>query len=178
MQCYISTYGLYNAGFLSGRWFDHTELDDPDAILAEIQALAAKDGANPDDVGDEFMIQDSEGFPHDVSERSSLAELAEIAKDCENDRYLLERVKLVRKVHCLHDLSWSDIKDLCYEVVIVQGDTIEDAAAYWAEESGMFRYASEMLKRYFDFSAYARDLLSDGWVAVRTGGTVYLVYTP
>jgi antirestriction protein len=178
MQCYISTYGLYNAGFLSGRWFDATELDDPDTILAEIQALAAKDGANPDDIGDELMIQDSDGFPIEVSETSSLAELAEIAQDCESDGYLAERVELAHEAHGLRGMSWHDIKELCEEMSIYEGHSLEDAAGELVDAMGILREIPETLRNYFDYEKYARDLCYDGYTHVRRNGTSYLIHIP
>ena len=176
MRVYISTYGLYNAGFLSGRWFDAIELDDSDAILSEIRLLAAKNGANPDDVGDELMIQDSEDFPVEVGECSNLSELYEIANDCESDSSLLERVELAREAHGLHGMSWGEIKSLCEDMMVVSGDSIEDAAAELVEQTGLLEGVSQTLRNYFDYVSYARDLTHDGWTSVRMGGTSYLVF--
>jgi antirestriction protein len=173
MQCYISTYGLYNSGYLTGRWFDADEIQDSDEVLSEIQRLAAKDGVDPEFVGDELMVQDTDGFPIDPGE--SLARAAEIAEIIGEDEEMHFRVSLLEEAHGLHGLSIEEIRDTAQEMHWIEGNNREDCAAEFLEEMGELNDIPENLRNYFDFEAYARDMVIEGWAEVRKNGRTYLV---
>lgn len=180
MKAYVSTYGLYNHGRLIGRWFDAFELDDEEAVMDELRAKALAAGIPEDDlddiVGEEFMIQDHEGFPVPVSESQAPSSLAEIANDCE-DRDVYLRVRLYAAANGAYDMNWSDIVSASEDIIILHGRDLEDAVWNHLEETGMLAQLPEWAKNYFDCASYGRDMLCEGWTEVTLDGDYYLVCT-
>ena len=177
-QVYISTYGLYNNGFLSGRWFDASELYDAGAVMAEIRRLAQKDGIAESDiddfVGEELMVQDTDGYPFEIR-TDSLQTLAEIGEACEDDSIAL-RIAILSASHGTYGMDPMEIIEAARDLCFTEGRSIEDCAANLCDEMGTLDEIPEHLRHYFDFSAYARDLLHDGFSEVHYEGTTYLVH--
>jgi antirestriction protein len=176
-KAYISTYGLYNNGYLSGRWFDASELYDAETVWAEIRRLAIRDGvpeSKVDDfMGDEIMVQDTDGYPFDIR-TDSLDTLAEIGEACE-DEHLALKVRIFAEVHGCYGMEPAEIIEACEDLCWWEGTSAEDAAAEMLAENGTLDEIPERLRCYFDYASYARDLCCDGWTEVRIDGTTYLV---
>ena len=180
MQAFVSTFGLYNSGRIVGRWFAAYELADEDAVMEELRAKALEagvpEGDLDDTVGEEFMIQDYEGFPVPVSESQSPSSLAEIADACE-DRETYLRVRLYVEACGAHGMSFEDIVSASEDMMVIQGDNLQDAVHNYLNDSGMLADLPKWAANYFDYESYGRDMTYDGWTEVRMDGDFYLVYT-
>ena len=180
MKAFVSTYGLYNHGRLIGRWFDAFELDDEDAVMDELRAKALAAGIPEDDldgvVGEEFMIQDHEGFPVPVSESQAPSSLAEIADACD-DPYTYERVCLYAAAKGAYDTTLEEILAATEDMIVMPGTNLEDAVWNYLEETGSLAEIPEWAKNYFDCASYGRDMLCEGWTEVSLDGNYYLVCT-
>jgi antirestriction protein len=173
MRAFVSTYGLYNSGRLIGRWFDADELDDPDAVLAEIAAMASKAGVS-EEVGEELMIQDHEGFPVEPGESQDVSTLYEVWSACNADPDLVRRVKLYVAATGSRD-SWSDIVNAAEDMTVYEGDNLSDAVYNFLEEAGMLADLPAWARDYIDCERYGRDMLYGGFTEVRLDGRYYLV---
>lgn len=177
-QAYVSTYSLYNNGYLSGRWFAASELYDGEAVMAEIRRLAVKDGIPESEldkvVGDEIMVQDTDGYPFDIR-TDNIEELAEIGKAVEDDDDLILRIALLEASHGTDGMGYAEIIEAARDLCWTEGRDIEDCAAELCEDMGVLDEIPEHLRNYFDYASYARDLCYEGWTEVRIDGTTYLV---
>ena len=178
-QAYISTYGLYNNGFLSGRWFAAYELYDAEAVMAEIRRLALKDGIAESDlddfVGEELMVQDTDGYPFDIK-TDNIEELAEIGEAVEDNDELTLRIALLEASHGTYGMGYAEIIEAARDLCFTEGRDIEDCAAQLCEDMCILDEIPNHLRSYFDFSAYARDLKYEGFAEIRYEGTTYLVH--
>lgn len=178
-QAYVSTYSLYNNGYLSGRWFAASELYDAEAVMAEIRRLAVKDGIPESEldevVGDEIMVQDTDGYPFDIR-TDDLDMLAEIGEAVEDDDDLTLRIRLLEESHGTYGMGYTEIIEAARDLCWTEGRDIEDCAAQWCEDTGILDEIPDRLRCYFDFASYARDLRYDGFAEVRYDGTTYLIH--
>jgi antirestriction protein len=178
-QAYISTYGLYNNGYISGRWFAASELYDGNAVMAEIRRLAVKDGIPESEVddfmGDEIMVQDTDGYPFDIR-TDDLNTLAEIGEAIEDDDELTLRIALLEASHGTYGMGYAEIIEAARDLCFTEGRDIEDCAAELCENMGVLDEMPKHLRPYFDYAAYARDLRYEGFAEVQHDGTTYLVH--
>lgn len=175
-RIYVASLSDYNAGELHGAWIDADQ--DPDEIHEEIRAMLA--GSSQPGV-EEYAIHDHEGFgPFVVGEYEDIDRVAAFATAMAgvhgepdafaawvaNDPYVLE----------LHDNDPTELVDAFYEAYAGCWPSVTDYAADWIEDTGMLRDADDLIARYFDFDAFARDLELGGdiWTAPAGGGEVYV----
>ena len=67
---YISSYGLYNAGFLSGAWYNFSDFKSIDELMKKAAEVCKSFG----DSDPELMIQDYKGFPRCFYSEYSITE--------------------------------------------------------------------------------------------------------
>ncbi len=172
-SAYISTYGLYNNGFLTGRWFDLETETDAGEILAEITRLATEAG-HAEFVGEELDIQDTEGFDDLNVKGFDLSDLCKIAAEWDS---LGLQMQLCQAAHGAHyymdaDALISAAEDVSYST----GSSESDLAWQMADDLGVLNEIPKHLRYYFDAEAWFRDALlnGDGYV-VCVGGNYYHV---
>lgn len=146
---YVGTYAKYNNGSIAGAWVDLTQFADAEAFYKHCAELH-KDEADP-----EFMFQDFEGFPeHFYSESGVTDELFEFLALDDNEKALLEAY-----IECtgIKDATLNDAEEAFYG----QYESDLDLAYEYVESTGMLGECNEVVARYFDYEAFARDLAYD-----------------
>lgn len=148
MRIYVGTYGKYNSGSIAGAWLDLADYGDKEDFM-----LAAKE-LHADEPDAELMFQDFEGIPKGMcSEYGVDAEVWDLlAAYDEHDEGAVN-------AYCSLFGAWdeSDFQDR------YSGEFKDDAdfAYDMAEQCGYLSEMPEHLQSYFDYSAFARDLMYD-----------------
>jgi antirestriction protein len=157
---YAACLASYTNGVLHGAWID---LDsDADVLREAVQAMLA---ASKQPGAEEWAVHDTEGWLlKGVGEYPGLDTLAEIADAIE---------------HCEADsvdvglfAAWRDVGDDINAAAVERfrdcyaGSGSDEAAwcAQWMEDTGEHEGAPKLHVQYFDYEAYARDLMLDGVV--------------
>ena len=161
-KIYVGTYAKYNGGSIQGAWLDAEDYSSKDEFLEACRELH-KDEADP-----ELMFQDYEEFPAMYYSESDIdADLW--------DEFLLadadEREAFSLYIDNIgNGATYEGFKDA------YQGefDSEVDFAYYIVEETGLLDGKDEILSRYFDYEAYARDLFIDGYSFIK--GHVFCDY--
>jgi len=149
---YVGTYHKYNCGSIYGKWFDLTDFEGPEDFREACQAFHA------DEWDAEFMYQDWEGIPSAfVSESSINWEFIDAYKRACDDR---REAAFIAWVEYTGECDYDAFEDgFCGEA-----DSEEDYAQEIVEDHGLLDGVPQMLRSYFDYEAYARDLFSSGYV--------------
>jgi antirestriction protein len=152
-SAWIGCLGCYNAGRLIGKWIPGLECDDLEAAgLTDSAGRCTRCGA------DEFLAMDHEHFmglldggePNPQECYEAAEKLASV------EEYEREILKAWLSNGMDFDL------DSMRECYVGEYATDEDMAREYIESTGLLdRDASEFLTRYFDFEAYARDMMFD-----------------
>jgi antirestriction protein len=140
-----------------GIWVDLLPVRSWDDIKEQLET------AFPDSVVDEILIADCEGhiarpFMTTSCDGFSMTEWADFAEALETTHLDIEVVE----AYCSNFCYPSDIEiDKIEEAYAGQFDSDEDFATDMLEQCGDLDSIPEGLRYYFDYSAYARDLMYD-----------------
>lgn len=165
-RIYVASLSDYNAGIRHGAWIDATADDlaeQVEAMLAD-SPTARREGLP----AEEYAIHDHDGFCGlQVGEYDALDTVATLAAALADAG---EAEALAALISAGHDL------DEFGDAYSGRWSSVEEYAADYIESSGVLADASEMVARYFDFAAFARDLVLGGdiWTAPASGGDVYV----
>jgi antirestriction protein len=144
-RIYVGTYGHYNEGSLKGDWFDLEDYADKEEFMA---AVAEFHGP-----GDhEYMFQDIEGVPSCF--------FTECHIDAEFWDYMNFDADEDAKeafTHCFGEWDEDDFSEN-YEG---EFGSDKDFAEHMFELCGYLDQIPEHLQGYFDYEAFARDLMYD-----------------
>ncbi|PIJ50008.1 antirestriction protein [Erwinia sp. OLTSP20] len=149
---YVGTYHKYNCGSIFGRWFDLTDFDGPEDFYEACRVLHA------DERDAEFMFQDWEGIPSQFVSESSI------------DWDFIAAYKLAEADGREEAfIAWAEYTGECdydaFDDAYCGGaESEEDYAQEMVVHSGLLDEVPELLRSYFDFEAYARDLFSSGYI--------------
>jgi antirestriction protein len=148
IQVYVSTYAKYNAGNLKGAWVDLETYNTVDQFNEHIAEL------HNNEVDPEFMIQDFEGFPREFYSESGLdSRVFEWLELTDSDR---ERVAAF--LDCFGDCA-GDLFEASENAFFGTAENDSDFAYELLESTGDLQQIPESLRSYFDYDAYARDLM-------------------
>ena len=162
----VEEWGLYNNGVLACKWWDaESSMKD---INKHYQALRKKHGVFPaDDL--ELFIAD---FETELETKSILDENTMIDKalgilgqiDGLNDDEL-ERVSYLMEMEGIKDIETAieSIEDIIVYDFERSWNIDEDFGIMMAEEIGIFTQETAHLEHYFNFAAYGRSFLHDGY---------------
>ncbi|WP_028043075.1 antirestriction protein ArdA [Candidatus Stoquefichus massiliensis] len=150
MRVYIANLGKYNEGYLVGDWF---------SFPLDYEEIAERIGLNGE--YEEYAIHDTDNFPCEVSEYSSIDEL--------NKLYELIEELPKEVVDSLDDFisyygdveSVAEHKDEIY--FYPDCDGMEDVARYYVDELQTLGEIPPSLQYYIDYEAYGRDLEIGGY---------------
>jgi len=147
---YVGTYHKYDCGSIYGAWLDLTSFADYEDFKEACRSL------HDDENDPEFMLQDYMNFPRDFYSESMLSE-----KDFDS---ILEYAELCDKYGCEAIdafVSISDTPDLgrFENTYLGEWDSMEDFAEHILDEC--YPDIPEFARRYFDISAFARELFFD-----------------
>ena len=151
IKLYIANLGKYIEGELVGEWFD---------LPCDMNEVANVIGLN--NQYEEYAIHDYEA-PFKIGEYDSIDKLNEIQEsiNINVDAELFPFIETIAE-------QWfnGDILEMCESMdditVYIDCMTIEDVAYVIVENSGMLDSCSDEIKRYFDYSAFGRDIEIEG----------------
>lgn len=177
-RAWVGCLACYDAGHLVGEWVDGREADD--SVNDAAFALATHEGIAPDEpisAHEEWWVMDHEGYHGLIESECSPAEaqaLAELldALD-EPEAYAAFASYVGREYATPEDFE---------EAYAGEWDSLEDYATELADD--VYRVdqrgqSDDVIARYFDYAAFARDLELGGdvWTAPASGGSVYVFRT-
>lgn len=148
MQVWIGNLGKYNEGYLVGDWFD---------LPIDYDDMAERIGLN--ERYEEYGIFDTDDFPCEVGEWTSVEELNEMYEMFEElPDYVLDNLDEFIGIFG----SLKNLVEHVNDIILYSGcDTMGEVAEVLLEESGRLDEIPEDLQYYFDYEAYGRDL----WIA-------------
>lgn len=145
---YVGTYAKYNNGSIAGKWLDLSDYADKEEFIKACLEL------HSDEQDPELMFQDWEGIP------------AALVSECSVDESLWDLMAAYEEhgeeavtayISIFGEWDASGFQDR------YQGthDSDEDFAQEFIDSTGMLSGVPESIARYFDYSAFARDLMFD-----------------
>ena len=144
MKVYVGTCAKYNDGNLFGAWLDLEDYTDKDEFVEACKALHA------DEEDPEFMFQDQEGIPDQYFSESHIApEVWDILNHPSDIEVVLSGLEL--------GIPLGAIK----EAYLGKHDSMVAYAQEYASNIDIFGDCPDVVQRYFDWNAFARDLKSD-----------------
>lgn len=172
---WVSTFGLYSNGHLTGYWCPASEApvtveEFAEGLRERGHVLTASFAAI---AGGELHCFDTENAPiRGECNPAEAREIAEILDAMDQDN----TAAFVAVCRDQHAGSAADVARLAVEFGDYFRGYWDNLADYWAnyfEEEGLFRNVPEELAYYFDFESYARDSDAD---LLRTADGVTFVY--
>jgi antirestriction protein len=185
-QAWVGCLACYNAGHLVGEWIDGAEAGDPAAWAAAGLNLGCVDTVHGPCCGrcggDEWWIFDHEGYGG-LIEECSPAEAQTIAEVLDDLREPAEAfAAFIDHYGRPVPTDWGELVEGFEEAYAGEWDSERDYAEEFADDVyGLRRMASradgvsEIVARYFDYEAFARDLfMGDVYSAPEPGGGIYV----
>ncbi len=149
MRVYIANLGKYNEGYLVGDWFsfplDYEDVKERVGLNAEYE---------------EFRIDDTDNFPCEVSEYSSINELNAMYEMIEE---LPEEIVDSLDAFISYYGNLESVVEHKDEISFYPDcDSMEDVARYFVDELNTLGDIPPSLQYYIDYEAYGRDLEISG----------------
>lgn len=174
---WISTFGLYNEGLLIGKWFDLDADDVPTHAEDFIAAMSPKlDKIRPDVIGEEVWCFDAEGFPvnEEMSPEAAVKFHEAIGFQVERSCHSEEAIYAKLRLNGGYLPEMTNEMDDPYFMDGYEGywDSFRDYADQLADEMlDCHQFATDdMLRNYFDYEMFARDLEHDHSIEEDDGG--------
>ena len=168
LNIFVNTWGNYNEnGADGGEWI--TLPMDPDELEEKLQAIA--DAMHDDDP--EFCIHDYEfNGEIELGEVGEMDSIREWNERC-NEAADLEEYELEEIAAAIEAFGYTFQEAMerqqrgCF--IFYAGQDLEDVAYNLVQECYITRETPEIFERYFDYSAFARDLSFDGYTETKYG---------
>lgn len=155
---YITNLGKYNEGELVGKWIEFPITEE------ELEEVFEEIGINEE--YEEFFFTDWESdFSWSLGEYENIEdmnELAEALNGADGD--------IIGAIMDVTGAGLREALDMVDRAIFYENQTLEDVAYDFVEDCCDL---PEFAKRYFDYSAFARDLSFDGYTEV-DGGVIYV----
>lgn len=170
---YVASLYDYNAGILHGVWIDFDTCLNVDEVWEAIRAmLAASPTAKREGVpAEEWAIHDYEGFGGiEVSENETIGTLwqaHELLSDLDDPEAFIDYLDYQGQV-TLSEVTESNIANF-QEAYRGWYRSEEEFAEELIEEMGLLSNVDELLSRYFDYEAFARDLFMSDYYMTENG---------
>lgn len=169
-RIYVASLSDYNAGILHGEWIDAAQdADDLHAAIEDMLA-ASPTAAREGQPAEEWAIHDHEGFGGiAVGEYTDMAWIAKFAAALEDaDEPEAFAAWIANDPH-------NEPEDFA-DAYRGRWSSVEDYAAEYVESAGILGTADPLVVQYFDYAAFARDLVMGGdiWTAPADLGDVYI----
>ena len=158
---FITNLGKYNEGELVGKWIDFPiEDEDLEAVFAQI-------GINDD--YEEFFFTDWETeIDLELGEYENIQDINELAEQLEE----IDRQGEIEKLEAIMEANGDNVYDAIAQMddaVFYPGYSIVEVAEELINDCYGFRNVDEIFFRYFDYEAFARDLVFDGYSETSQG---------
>lgn len=168
LNIFVNTWGNYNEhGADGGEWI--TLPMEPEELKEKLEDIAGK----INDHDPEFFINDYEWTVElelgDVDENDSITGWNERLQDAANlNEYELEEIAAAMDAfgYCFNDAME---KQQAGDFIFYHGMDIEEVAEEIVSECYFTKDTPEILQRYFDYEALARDLRFDGYEETKYG---------
>lgn len=162
-RIYVASLADYNAGVLHGEWFDLTDYSEADALHEDVRAMLAKSptaASDPHVIAEEWAIHDYEGFGgYRVSEWADFETLIEFS-------WLVEEHGPAFAIWAEYVMGYRMADAVTYGSSFTDSFAGEMTALDWTydyvEECIFTQDTPETLRTYFNYEAFARDLLLGG----------------
>lgn len=170
---YVASLYDYNAGILHGVWIDFDTCLNVDEVWGGIDAmLAASPTAKREGVpAEEWAIHDYEGFGGiEVSENETIGtlwEAHELLSDLDDPEAFIDYLDNQGQA-TLSEVTESNIANF-QETYRGWYRSKEEFAEELIEEMGLLSNVDELLSRYFDYEAFARDLFMSDYYMTENG---------
>jgi len=161
MRIYITDLEAYNNGHLVGSWYElpMSKEELMKAIQNELQK--GQQVCEHTHAHEEYFISDFECDYMKIGEYDRLDELNEIAQKMEElDKNEKIAVKMLLENYIVNSIDEA-IKNL-ENMICTGGNSMEDIAYNYIEESGLLQKIPENLLGYFDYEALGRDMEING----------------
>lgn len=152
---YVGTFGKYSSGSIAGNWLNIADYESKTEFMQACAEL------HSDEADAEFMFQDWENIPSALIAEcwidGKVFEFA--AKMKELDDTTAEAFGVYLDNIGMYEIDSKDVEDIFedfQEAYNGEFESEEDFAYYCVEE--FYSDMPEIAKRYFDYSAFARDL--------------------
>lgn len=168
LNIFINTWGNYNEnGADGGRWV--TLPMDADELAATMDDIATAMGDNDP----EFFINDYEYTTEieldDIGEMDNIIELNERMQELESlDEYEIEEIAAAVEAFGYTFGEAYDRQQRGY-FIFYRGQDLSDVAYVLVNECYFTKDTPDILTRYFDYDAFARDLSYDGYTETKYG---------
>jgi antirestriction protein len=169
-RVYVSTFGLYNSGRLTGFWCD--AIDAPETIQDFTDALQAKGVTLTagfwESVGEELNCFDTESSP--LSGECSPIDAkaaAEILAAVDDDQ-ILAFAAVCDDQNVVDVSEMERIANNFDEMFAGYFDDVEDYAREYADSSGMLSDVDATIQTYFDYASFGRDMELGGDITLLT----------
>jgi antirestriction protein len=152
-RIYVASLADYNAGTLHGEWIDASQ--DADDINSAIQAMLKK---SKEPIAEDWAIHDFEGFgSYNLSEHESIETVAKLAEAISDHGEIIAALMSHLGIHDVDEA-------IKYHEDNYAGTAKNDAdfAYDFLESCGSLQEIPENLRTYFDYEAYARDMVLGG----------------
>lgn len=149
MRVYIANLGKYNEGELVGDWF---------SFPLDWEEIKERIGLNC--YYEEYAVHDTDNFPCEVSEYTSIDELNRMYEMIEElpDEVVDSLDEFVSHYGSLEEVVAHKDDILFYP----DCDSMEDVARYYVDELQTLGDIPQSLQYYIDYEAYGRDLEIEG----------------
>ncbi len=150
-KVYVGTYAKYNAGSLAGKWVTLSDFSTYEEFIDECKRIHADE--DEDEL--ELMFQDCENLPDCFYSESEISKkFWEFLEECDDycdcgNAYI---------IYLNYRGEYVDVDEF-EENLIGAFDSDEDFGIEIAENWGYLEGVPESVKMYFDYEAFARDLL-------------------
>lgn len=154
-RVYIANLGKYNEGYLVGGWFD---------LPVDAEEMKGKIGLN--ELYEEYAIHDYE-LPFPVGEYTSIAEINDLYEKIEKlPDYVQENLSELTDY-----MTIDEVIENADSLVFYPGITnMVDFAYYLVDELGLLNDVPDVVRLYFDYETYARDLEIESRLIVTDNG--------
>lgn len=172
-RIYVASLSDYNAGLLHGVWIDFATCLNVDEVWGAINTmLSASPTAKREGFpAEEWAIHDYEGFGGiEVSENETIGTLwqaHELLSDLDDPEAFIDYLDYQGKA-TLSEVTESNI-DAFQDAYHGWYRNKEDFAEELVEETGLLSHADDLLARYFDYEAFARDLFMSDYYMTENG---------
>lgn len=151
-KVYVATYGKYNAGSLKGKWVKLSDFDNHDEFIDYCSELHSDE----DEDALELMFQDCENLPSRFYSESDISpefwDYLEAFNECDDQEAFEVFTNL------FDDWSLENFHDR----YVGHYDSNEDFARQLVDDGGFLSGVPDFVAMYFDYSAFARDLMLNG----------------
>lgn len=150
---YCGTYGKYSAGSIQGEWLQLNDYTDETIFWADCKQIHRSEH-DP-----EFMFQDFENIPHELYQECGIHQELFNWLQLDDDQRALAAILLAQNWDAANAIEAAENRD----VMLYEG-----RLDFYAHEQIDAMYTHDLPDHLIDAEAYARDLITNGDVALVT----------